>query len=75
MSGAVSHHDDDVVEDQCRTVELADMLEFVADFLAKAESPRLRLELGELTCSSYTLEELRFDLLRFAGWLKGEGFE
>lgn len=73
MSGALRHHDAPV-EDQLRIIELAEMLEFVADLLAKAEGVRLRLDLAELTSGTYQLEELRCDLRRFAGWLTGEGF-
>lgn len=73
MSGALRHHHSPV-EDQLRIVELAEMLEFVADLLAKGEGVRLRLELAELTSGAYQLEELRFDLRRFARWLMGEGF-
>jgi hypothetical protein len=74
MSGAAHHHDI-AAEDQLRTMELAEMLGFVADFLAQAEDARLRRDLAELTCGSYELAELRGDLRRFAGWLMGEGFE
>ena len=62
------------VEDQLRTVELADMLGFVADFLTTAEGPLLRADFARFTNGGYTLDELRADLRRFAGWLIGEGF-
>ena len=73
MSAAVGP-DHDTLDDDVLTVELAEMLEFVADLLTRAEGPRLRLDLAEASCGSYELCELRADLRRFAGWLMGEGF-
>jgi hypothetical protein len=73
MSAAMGP-DHDTIDDKVLTVELAEMLEFVADFLARAEGPHLRLELAEATCGSYSLDELRADLRRFSAWLMGEGF-
>ncbi len=52
--------------------ELAELLGFVADFLARAEGPLLRADFAAFTYGSYTLEELRAALGRFAGWLAGE---
>jgi hypothetical protein len=62
------------IDDQLLTVELADMLEFVADFLAMAEGPLVRLDFAKFTNGGYTLEELRANLRRFSGWLIGQGF-
>jgi hypothetical protein len=59
------------VRDQLRAVELAELLEFVADLLAVAEGPRLRLDFADYTAGAYQLGELRGDLRRFAGWLNG----
>lgn len=73
MRGLV-RNDAQGVEDQFLTVELAEMLGFVADFLARAEGPLLRVDFAEFTSGSYELVELRADLRRFAGWLTGEGF-
>ncbi len=55
------------------SAELAELLGFVADFLARAEGPLLRADFATFTYGSYTLEELRAALGRFAGWLAGEG--
>lgn len=54
--------------------ELADTLGFVADFLARAEGPLLRMDFADFTSGGYQLDELRSDLRRFAAWLNGEGF-
>lgn len=61
------------IDDEFLCVELAEMIGFVADFLAKAEGPLLRADFASFTSGAYTLEELRADLRRFAGWLGGEG--
>ncbi|HVM04488.1 MAG TPA: hypothetical protein VM242_04890 [Acidimicrobiales bacterium] len=61
-------------DDQLLAAELADLLDFVADFLAKAEGPLLRMDFADFTSSGYDLDELRAALRRFAGWLAGEGF-
>jgi hypothetical protein len=71
MSGTGDHHGP--VEDQLMIVELAEMLEFVADFLAHTEGPLLRADLAEFTRGAYQLYELRADLRRFASWLVPEG--
>jgi hypothetical protein len=60
------------VEDQAHLVELADLLRFVADFLATAEGPPLRADFAAFTSGGYPLEELRGDLRRFAHWLGGD---
>jgi hypothetical protein len=65
---------DHPVEEHLRVVELAELLEFVADFLAKAEGPRLRVDFAGFTAGGYQLAELGCDLRRFARWLMGEGF-
>ncbi len=70
---ASSDHDDTCIEDQLRIVELAEILEFVAGFLAHAEGPLLRVDFAEFTCGTYQLDELRADLRRFGGWLTGQG--
>ena len=62
------------LDDGFLAVELADTLRFVADFLAKAEGPLLRMDFADFTTGGYQLDELRFDLRRYAGWLCGEGF-
>ena len=62
------------LDDGFLAAELADMLGFVADFLARAEGPLLRMDFADFTSSGYQLDELRFDLRRFAGWLCGQGF-
>ncbi len=63
---ALSGADDDFL-----AVELAEMIGFVADFLARAEGPLLRCDFAAFTAGGYTLEELRADLGRFADWLRG----
>ena len=50
-------------------MELAELLEFVADFLAAAEGPGLRVDFADFTAGGYQLDELRGDLRRFARWL------
>ncbi len=60
------------VDEELRPIELAELLGFVADFLARAEGPLLRADFASFTYGSYTLEELRAALGRFAGWLAGE---
>jgi hypothetical protein len=60
------------VDDESLAAELAELLGFVADFLARAEGPLLRADFAAFTYGSYTLEELRAALARFAGWLAGE---
>ena len=60
------------LDDESLSVELAELLGFVADFLAGTEGPLLRADFAAFTYGSYTLEELRADLGRFAGWLAGE---
>ncbi len=72
MTPPVTHNAN--IDDQLLTVELADMCEFVADFLAVAEGPLLRLDFAKFANGGYTLEELRASLRRFSGWLIGEGF-
>lgn len=62
------------LDDQLLATELADLLGFVADFLAQAEGPLLRMDFADFTSSGYDLDELRSALRRFAGWLCGEGF-
>ena len=62
------------LDDGFLAAELADMLGFVADFLARAEGPLLRMDFADFTSSGYQLDELRFDLRRFARWLCGQGF-
>ena len=62
------------VEDQLRTVELAELLGFVADFLAMADGPLLRADFANFTHGAYNLDELRADLRGLGGWLMGEGF-
>lgn len=57
------------LEDQLVAVELAEMLDFVADFLDRAEGPLLRADFADFTFGGYQLEELRTDLRRFARWL------
>jgi hypothetical protein len=59
--------------DEELSVELAELLGFVADFLARAEGPLLRADFAAFTYGGYTLEELRAALGRFAGRLAGEG--
>ena len=59
-------------EDHADLVELADLLRFVADFLATAEGPLLRADLAAFTSGGYQLDELRGDLRRFAHWLGGD---
>ena len=44
------------IDDQLLTVELAEMCEFVADFLAMAEGPLVRLDFAKFTNGGYTLE-------------------
>ena len=61
------------LDDEALCVELAELLGFVADFLARAEGPLLRADFAAFTSGSYTLGELRAALGRFAGWLGGEG--
>jgi hypothetical protein len=61
-----------IIEDHLMIVELADMLHFVADFLARVEGPLLRADFAKFTYGGYQLEELRADLQRFAGWLVPE---
>jgi hypothetical protein len=60
------------IDDEAGAAELAEMIGFVADFLARAEGPLLRWDFAEFTYGSYTLDELRADLRRFAGRLAGE---
>ncbi|HWI04989.1 MAG TPA: hypothetical protein VNT52_14350 [Acidimicrobiales bacterium] len=60
-------------DEELLSVELAELLGFVADFLARAEGPLLRADFAAFTYGSYTLDELRAALGRFAGWLAGEG--
>ena len=62
------------LDDGFLAAELADLLGFVADFLAKAEGPRLRMDFADFTSSGYELVQLRAALRRFAGWLCGDGF-
>lgn len=64
---------DETLDDQALAVELAGLLEFVAEFLTRAEGPRLRADFARASCGAYTLEELRADLGRFARWLTGKG--
>ena len=59
------------VDDESLVAELAELLGFVADFLARAEGPLLRADFATFTSGGYTLEELRAALGRFAGWLAG----
>jgi hypothetical protein len=61
------------IDDESLAAELAELLGFVADFLARAEGPLLRADFAAFTYGSYTLGELRAALGRFAGWLSGEG--
>ena len=61
------------VDDESLAVELAELLGFVADFLARAEGPLLQADFAAFTYGSYTLEELRAALGRFAGRLAGAG--
>ncbi len=72
MRGILSN-DGQGVEDQFLIVELAEILGFVADFLARAEGPGLRMDFADFTSGSYELAELRADLRRFAGLVMGEG--
>ena len=53
--------------------ELAELLGFVADFLAKAEGPLLRADFAAHSAGAYQLNELRADLARFAFLLGGDG--
>lgn len=71
MIGTGAHHRP--VDEQLMIVELADMLEFIADFLARAEGPLLRADFAEFTSGGYQLDELRGDLRRFADWLAPQG--
>jgi hypothetical protein len=70
MNGTGAHHRP--IEEQLMIAELAEMLEFVADFLARAEGPLLRADFAEFTSGAYQLDELRGDLRRFADWLAPE---
>lgn len=67
--------DDIELDDGFLTVDLAELIGFVADFLARAEGPLLRMDFYDFTSGGYSLDELRGDLRRFAGWLSGEGFK
>ena len=60
------------LDEELFAVELAELLGFVADFLARVEGPLLRADFATFTYGGYTLEELRAALGRFAGWLAGE---
>lgn len=69
----MSANRDDTTADQLHALELAEMLGFVAEFLARAEGPLLRCDFAKFTYGAYTLDELRADLGRFARWLRAEG--
>ncbi len=66
MSGPV---DLDSIDRQVVIVELSEMLDFVADFLAHAEGPLLRADFARFTSGAYSLDEMGQDLRRLAGWL------
>ncbi len=57
------------IDDESLAADLAELLGFVAAFLARAEGPLLRADFAAFTYGSYTLEDLRAALGRFAGWL------
>ena len=59
-------------EDHADLIELADLLRFVAEFLATAEGPLLRADFAAFTSGGYQLDELRSDLRRFAHRLGGD---
>lgn len=63
--------DTTILDDERLGDELAQLVEFVAAFLAWAESPLLRSDFARFTYGAYTLEELRADLGRLGVWIRG----
>lgn len=63
--------DTTVLDDERFGDELAELVEFVAAFLAWAEGPLLRSDFARFTYGAYTLEDLRADLGRLGAWIRG----
>lgn len=63
--------DTPILDDELLGDELADLVEFVAAFLAWAEGPLLRSDFARFTYGAYTLGQLRADLGRLGAWIRG----
>jgi hypothetical protein len=63
--------DTTILDDERLADELAELVEFVAAFLARAEGPLLRSDFARFTYGAYTLDELRADLGRLGAWIRG----
>lgn len=63
--------DDAVLDDERFADDLAELVEFTAAFLARAEGPLLRSDFARFTYGAYTLDELRADLGRLGAWIRG----
>jgi hypothetical protein len=63
--------DTTILDDERLADDLAELVEFVAAFLARAEGPLLRSDFARFTYGAYTLDELRADLGRLGAWIRG----